>query len=81
MAHIYAWRDNTTLYYYTAAEKIYLNEDSSHMFQEFAGLTGLNLNDWDASNVTDMNYMFFSCTSLNELNVDNWDVSNVENME
>jgi len=29
---IVAWYDNGTIYYYTDADKIYMNPDSSYMF-------------------------------------------------
>jgi len=38
-----------------------------------------NLNNWDTSNVTNMNSMFNSATNFNS-NLNNWDTSNVTNM-
>ena len=41
--------------------------------------TGQPLNNWNVSNVEDMNNMFNGASSFNQP-LDNWDVSNVRNM-
>ncbi len=38
-----------------------------------------NLNNWDVSNVTNMNYMLYGAISFNQC-LDKWDVSKAENM-
>ena len=69
------------IYYYTDAEKIYMNQDSSHMFHNFTQLTNLDISKFDAGNVVDMSYIFYYCNNLTWLlDLSNWDTSNVTNM-
>ena len=63
-APIYGWYDNGTLYYYTDASTIYLNSDSSYMFDANVSLESIDTTNWDTSNVTNMEYMFELCGSL-----------------
>ena len=65
------------IYYYTEAEKIYMNPNSSHMFYGMKWLTWLDLSNWNTSNVTNMTYIFNSCSNLNEINLDGRDFSNM----
>ena len=83
------WLDSTdkTAYYYTEAEKVYLNADSSKMFYVFGhkghyetDILSLNLSNFDTSKVTDMHDMFFSMVHLTILNLSNFDTSNVADM-
>ena len=50
------------------------------MFSEFISLKGLNLNNFNTNNVTDMGRMFSGCSSLKELNLNNFNTNNVTNM-
>lgn len=77
---ITAWYDNWTIYYYTEADKIYLNPDSSYMFKNMIALTTIDTNKWDTSRVESMYDMFWWCISLKELEVSWWDTSNVVDM-
>ena len=77
---VYARYDNWTIYYYTKADEIYLNQDSSNMFNDMKWLTSVDIRGWDTSKVEDMYDMFFNCISLKELDVKGWDTSKVENM-
>jgi len=77
---IVAWYDNGTIYYYTEADKIYMNSDSSYMFNNMNSLRSIDVRDWDARRVTDMNSMFMFCNTLTELDVSEWIVSNVTDM-
>ena len=43
-------------------------------------LIKLDLNNWDISNVIDIEFMFGGCKSLNNLNISNFDTSKVTNM-
>ncbi|MBR4178766.1 MAG: BspA family leucine-rich repeat surface protein [Bacilli bacterium] len=84
---IYGWYDENdeSIYYYCEKEDIYLNSDSSHMFEGIGtlesapGLTNLN-----ASRVNDMTRMFSSAgsraNSFTLNNIAGWDVSNVQYM-
>ena len=78
---IYAWYSNNTIYWYTEAEDVYLNKDSSYMFYRLDVLTNLNLSQINASKVTNMSYMFQGMSKLTSLNLgNNFDTSNVTNM-
>ena len=50
----------------------------SYMFIGCTNLTG-NFENWDVSNISDMDSMFYDCISFNG-NLNNWNVSNVINM-
>ena len=78
---IYMWYNsaNTSMDYYSESEKIYLNPDSSDMFQG-ASFTSLDLTGLDSSKVEDMNGMFNSCRSLTTLNISNFNTSKVTDM-
>ena len=58
---VYLWWDSSskTMYWYTKASKIILNEDCSHMFEEIEYLQEVDfLKNLDSSKVTTMNSMF-----------------------
>ena len=83
---IYAWVTNGStewekiLNWYSEADNVYLNEDSSYMFKE-CGFT-VDSGNFDTSNVQNMSYMFGGNEVLiNDLSViANWNVSNVTDM-
>ena len=79
---IYMWYEDGVIYYYTEANKYYLNSDASWMFGFLSNLTDINeLSNLNTSNISNMGAMFagdISITSLEPLS--NWDVSNVEYM-
>ncbi len=77
---IYAWFNNGTLYYYSTADKLYMNENAEHMFQRFISLDSFSMNDIDTSKVTSMYYLFAGDLSLEVINLSNFNTSNVENM-
>ena len=76
--------------WYTDADIVYLNEDSSHMFQSVGSYINeqTGLRNVNTSRVTNMNSMFASAgrgVNINDINFDfrifsNWDVSNVVDM-
>lgn len=80
---ILAWFDNGTLYWYSEAEKVYMNYDASYMFSYLKSLKNISgLKDVDTSYTSDMNYLFYYCSSLTDISaLANWDVSNVTNMD
>ena len=49
------------------------------MFYKCSSLKELNLNNFNANNVTNMGYMFYKCSSLKELNL-NFNNNNVADM-
>ena len=77
---VVAWFDNGTIYWYSNANTVYLNEDSSCMFAWCEGLTSLDVTGFDTSNVTNMSAMFISCSGLTSLDVSSFDTSNVTDM-
>ena len=41
---VYTWFDNGTIYYYTEADEVFFNADSSYMFANMRGLTSIDFN-------------------------------------
>ena len=78
---IFGWFNDGTIYYYTDADIIFLNEDSHDMFTRLAGLTDFSdLSDFDSSNVKNMYRMFYGTQSDNIDGLAAWDTSKVTNM-
>ena len=82
------WLDPTdkTAYYYTEPEKVYLNADSSEMFnlekyeRDTKNILELDLSSFDTSKVTSMAAMFRGMSKLTSLNLFNFDTSKVTDM-
>mgnify|MGYP000989984360 CR=1 FL=1 len=76
------WLDSTdkTAYYYAETEKVYLNANTSDMFNRMTNLATLDLSNFDTSKVTNMRFMFSDMPNLTTLNLSNFDTSNVTNM-
>ena len=76
------WLDPTdkTAYYYAETEKVYLNANTSDMFDRMTNLATLDLSNFDTSKVTNMRFMFSDMSNLTTLNLSNFDTSNVTNM-
>ena len=81
------WIDPTEkmAYYYTESEKIYLNKNSSKMFegdwrQYIRYISDIDLSNFDTSRVTDMSSMFKGMNQIEVLNLSNFDTSKVTNM-
>lgn len=86
------WLDPTdkTAYYYAEPEKVYLNADSSQMFdsqydsqyggQKIKNILELDLSNFDTSQVTNMGSMFYDVTNLTSLNLSNFNTSQVTSM-
>ena len=51
-----------------------------YMFRNCSSLTSLDLNNFNTSNVTNMNSMFFSCSSLTSLDLSSFNTSKVTNI-
>lgn len=80
---IYGWFEDGTIYFYTDADRIYLNEDCSGMFRscqalgDFSGVSG-----FDAGRVRDGSEMFIECSGL--ITADSfsqWNTGNLEDMQ
>lgn len=78
-----AWYDaaTKTVYYYTDAEKIILNEDSNAMFHNLVNLTSLDVSSFDTSKVKGMGNMFFGDEKLVSLDLSNFDTRILTNMD
>ncbi len=81
---IYMWisSDKKTLYFYSEAEKLYLNPNSSALFSNFYLLTDIaDLSYFEATNLRNISNMFQYCSALEDISpLVNWNVSNVINM-
>ena len=74
---------NKQLYnlYIASAAPIFAPNDCSHLFSSFNSLTSINFNNnFNTSNVTDMNYMFAFSSSLKSLDLSNFNTTNVTEM-
>ena len=80
---IKAWYDSVTktAYYYTEAEKIFLNDDSNAMFYNLVNLTSLDVSSFDTSKVRGMGNMFFGDEKLTTLDLSNFDTRSLTNMD
>ena len=78
---VLAWldKDTKTIYYYSEADKLYLNPDCEDMFS-YSGYKELDLRPFDASKVTNMKSMFSNQPYIKEINFSNFNTSNVTNM-
>ena len=78
---IVAWGVNGNVYWYSACDKVYFNQDSSAFFDSSKALTKVDLTGIDTSRVTNMEKMFQTCRNMTSLNLGNsFDTSNVTNM-
>ena len=80
---IKAWYDSVTktVYYYTEAEKIFLNDDSNAMFYNLVNLTSLDVSSFDTSKVRGMGNMFFGDEKLVSLDLSNFNTQSLTNMD
>ena len=80
---IKAWYDSVTktAYYYTEAEKIFLNDDSNAMFHSLVNLASLDILSFDTSKVRGMGNMFFGDEKLTSLDLSNFDTQSLTNMD
>ena len=84
---IYGWYNNNEkiIYYYTEAEEIFLNANSSSMFRFLNYLERIDgIDSFNTSKVINMKYLFqFAGLYANTWNIDlsKWDTSQVTNMD
>ena len=80
---IKAWYDavTKTVYYYTEAGKIILNDDSNAMFHSLVNLKSLDVASFDTSRVRGMGNMFFGDEKLTSLDLSNFDTRSLTNMD
>ena len=77
---ILAWFDTDTIYLYTSANRIYMNENAAFSFYNLDGIQSLDLGIFNSSKTKDMSYMFQSIIISNSIDLSELDISNVENM-
>ena len=79
---VYARYDDQThiIYYYSNADKIYLNSDSSYMFYWMYYLEEIDMDSFITEEVENMKYMFFACHTLKSIDLSKFDTSKVTNM-
>ena len=80
-----AWFENENgtwiVYYYTEADKIYLNEDSKYMFSYFRWLIAVDLSEFDSTKVRELEYFFWYDDNLLELDFSGFRTPNLVNMK
>ena len=83
-ADTFVWLDknaDNTLYYYSEANKILLNRDSSGMFWTIEEVTDIDVSTFDTSAVENMYDMFSNTHNLISLDLSNFDTRNVTIMK
>ena len=83
-ADTFVWLDSNadnTLYYYSEANKILLNRDSSGMFWTIEEVTDIDVSTFDTSAVENMYDMFSNTHNLISLDLSNFDTQNVTVMK
>ena len=76
------WYDaaSKTVFYWTEANKIVLNEDSRYMFRGFTKAENVDISDFDSSEVEDMAYFFYKMNSLRSLDLSSFITDKVTDM-
>ena len=80
---VYLWYDAPlqTVFWWSDADTVYANEDSSQMFAGLGGVEKIDMDGINTSRVKNMSYMFHSGSGFyKEINLASFDTSNVEDM-
>ena len=79
---VYVWPDEYDffLHWWSQADTVYLNPDSSNMFSGFVNINIIDIENFDTSRVTNMSRMFWENRGLVTINLSNMDTSNVTDM-
>ena len=79
---IKAWWDPTyrSIFFHTAADKIYFHEDSKNTFKDLSGLKLIELDNFDAKYAKDMSEMFAGLRSYQNIKTENLNAQSVTNM-
>ncbi|MDO4199650.1 MAG: BspA family leucine-rich repeat surface protein [Clostridia bacterium] len=79
---IYMWYDGTsgTIYYYSDAEYILLNQNSQNVFSYFKNLSNVDCTGFITDSVTNMSGMFAQNQSLTNLDLTSFNTAKVTNM-
>ena len=79
-AYVWFEEETGTLWWYSDAPSLRLNEDCKGMFAFFAGLESVDFSGVQTSDTTDMSEMFYCCESLKNLDLSAFDTSSVTSM-
>ena len=76
------WYDATSkiLFYWTEADKVFLNKDSRYMFRGFTEAEYINTSIFDSSEVEDMAYFFYKANNLRSLDLTKFNTEKVTDM-
>ena len=79
---ILAWFDmaSGTVYYYSDAEKIELNKNSSYLFHNFSGLLEMDMQNFDGKYIENLRDLFSNCSNLTSVNFTGFNTSKVTDM-
>ena len=76
------WYDATskTVFYWTEANKIFLNKDSRYTFRGFTKAEDIDISNFDSSEVEDMAYFFYKMNSLRSLELSSFNTDKATDM-
>ena len=76
------WYDatNKTVFYWTEANKIFLNKDSRYTFRGFTKTEDIDISNFDLSEVEDMAYFFYKMNSLRSLELSSFNTDKTTDM-
>ncbi|MDD6711888.1 MAG: BspA family leucine-rich repeat surface protein [Sharpea porci] len=77
---IYGWKKDNTIYYWTNAQSIRMNNNVKKMYSSYWYVSTIDLNKIDTSYMTDMSNMFSECGSLSTLDLSTFNTANVTDM-
>ena len=81
-SQIYIWYegDTKTIYYYSPAEYIYLNKNSSYLFSNLNELTNIDFSGFRTDETTNMSHMFSDCSAVTSLDLSSFNTAKVIDM-
>ena len=76
------WYDaaSKTIFYWTEANKIFLNKDSRYTFRGFTKAEDIDVSNFDSSEVEDMAYFFYKMNSLRSLELSSFNTDKTTDM-
>ncbi len=79
---IKVWYDTAskTVFYWTEADKIFLNKDSKYLFRGFTKVEDIDIINFDSSEVEDMAYFFYKMNNLQSLDLSKFSTEKVADM-
>ncbi|MCR5483075.1 MAG: BspA family leucine-rich repeat surface protein [Bacilli bacterium] len=80
---VYVWCKEDTLYFYSYAIKIFLNNDSKRLFNGLYNVLDFSefIDATSAIRVNDASYLFSDNGKIESIDLSNWELKNVTNME